>query len=272
MGDVQIPPHESVDTPASRVGPGFAWWDRSAARTPMPWRAGPGGGFTTGRPWLRLGPDADARNVATQSRDPRSVLETYRRILRARREHRVLQDGAFSLTRTGDANVLGYRRHGPSGEALILVSFGPARASAIVPRPVHGGHWRSVVGTHLDPPGIIVGRPVELRPFKGSSRCGMSVLGRRDGPCYTPGLTARTERSSARDGPERARDGASRAGTTARTSLASRAAAPDSAPRGCPEPGGAMSDRARRRTSRWYHDPFVRWTSGSFRFREVPTR
>src|SRR5258705_1352407 len=26
----------------------------------------------------------------------------------------------------------------------------------------------------------------------------------------------------------------------------------------------AMSASARPRTSRWYHDPFVRWTSGSF--------
>ena len=33
--------------------------------------------------------------------------------------------------------------------------------------------------------------------------------------CYTPGLTARTERSSAGTAPERARDGASRAGPTA---------------------------------------------------------
>ena len=176
LGDVPVPPHESVDTPASRVGPGFAWWDRSAARTPMPWRPGPGGGFTTGRPWLRLGPDADARNVATQSRDPGSVLETYRRILGARREHRILQDGAFSLTRTGDANVLGYRRHGPTGEALILVAFGPAGASAIVPRPINGGHWRPVVGTHLDPPGIVAGRSVELRPFEG-----LIAVAERDG-------------------------------------------------------------------------------------------
>jgi len=33
--------------------------------------------------------------------------------------------------------------------------------------------------------------------------------------CYTPGLTATTERSSDERAPERARDGASRAGRTA---------------------------------------------------------
>ena len=36
-----------------------------------------------------------------------------------------------------------------------------------------------------------------------------------NGPCYTPALTATTERSSAGTAPERARDGASRAGPPA---------------------------------------------------------
>ena len=36
----------------------------------MPWTAGPGAGFTTGRPWLRLGADAATRNVEAQAADP----------------------------------------------------------------------------------------------------------------------------------------------------------------------------------------------------------
>jgi alpha-glucosidase len=168
LGDVRVPPEESIDAPASRAAPGFDWWDRSAARTPMPWGPGPGAGFTTGTPWLRLGPDADVRNVASESGDPGSVLAAYRRILAARRSLRTLQDGAISLARTGDPNVLGYRRHGPSGEVLVLVAFGPGPSSARVPRPTHGGRWRPVVGTHLDPPGMLPGaRTVELRPYEG---------------------------------------------------------------------------------------------------------
>ena len=71
MGDVAIPPEESVDPPARRASPDFPWWDRSQARTPMPWTGGPGAGFTTGRPWQRIAPDAVTRNVAAQLADPR---------------------------------------------------------------------------------------------------------------------------------------------------------------------------------------------------------
>jgi alpha-glucosidase len=167
MGDVPIPTEESIDAPAARVGPGFSWWDRSAARTPMPWRPGLGAGFTSGTPWLRIGPDADLRNVTAQSREPASVLGTYQRILATRRALAPLQDGAISLTRTGDPTVLGYRRHGPDGEALVLVSFGPEAGAARVPRPRRGKSWRPIVGTHLDLPGPFAGgSTVRLRPYE----------------------------------------------------------------------------------------------------------
>jgi alpha-glucosidase len=168
LGDVAIPPEESIDAPSTRAGPDFQWWDRSAARTPMPWEPTPGGGFTAGSPWLRLGPDAGVRNVRTESGDPGSVLETYRRILGARRSIRPLQDGALTLTRTGDPTILGFRRHGPGGEALILVSFGPGAGIAHVMRPIRGNRWRPVVGTHLDlPEAFDKTSTLRLRAYEG---------------------------------------------------------------------------------------------------------
>ena len=66
MGDVAVPAAESVDPAARHVSADFHWWDRSQSRTPMPWTAGHGAGFTTGRPWLRLGPDA----ASAERREP----------------------------------------------------------------------------------------------------------------------------------------------------------------------------------------------------------
>ena len=74
--------------------------------------------------------------------------------------------------------------------------------------------------------------------------------------CYTPALTATTERSRSGTTPERARDGASRAGTTdpkvAREPCGWRPIArrEDAGTR-----PAAMSGGPRCRTSRWYHDP-----------------
>ncbi|HZC33806.1 MAG TPA: alpha-amylase family glycosyl hydrolase, partial [Candidatus Bathyarchaeia archaeon] len=167
-GDVAVPPDESIDEPARHVTPDFPWWDRSQARTPMPWSGEPGAGFSTGRPWLRFAPDVATRNVAAESADPDSVLSCYRRMLSVRRRYRSLQDGEIALLRSiGDPTVLGYRRTGDGPEALVLIAFGPGSAVVSVPEPERGRVWRPVVGTHLDlPDALRPGTRVTLRPFE----------------------------------------------------------------------------------------------------------
>jgi alpha-glucosidase len=169
LGDVPIAPNESIDSVASNIGPDFPWWDRSPARTPMPWRSGPGAGFTTGQPWLRLGSDADRRNVQAQTGDPMSVLGTYRRLLAARRSSRSLQEGSIALLRTGDPTVLGYRRvHPGSPEVMVLVAFGPGEGHVTIPRSVGTRTWRPIVGTHPDVPDLLApGSELRLRPYEG---------------------------------------------------------------------------------------------------------
>src|ERR1044072_7814916 len=74
--------------------------------------------------------------------------------------------------------------------------------------------------------------------------------------CYTPRLTAPTERSRSGTATERARDGASRAGPSGRTSLASRARGARYRAQRQPRTGARDVRPAQGlRTSRWYHDP-----------------
>ncbi|MEJ7748243.1 MAG: alpha-amylase family glycosyl hydrolase [Candidatus Limnocylindrales bacterium] len=167
LDDVAIPPDESIDPPAARAGPDFPWWDRSQCRTPMPWTSGPGAGFTTGRPWLRLGPDHEKRNVAVQATQPDSVLACYRRLLRARRELASLQDGALSLVVSDDPGVLAFRRLGSGPEVLVVVAFGAGGARVPIEPPGQGGTWRVVVGSRADVPVMPnPGEPLVLRPYE----------------------------------------------------------------------------------------------------------
>jgi alpha-glucosidase len=168
MGDVRIPPDESIDPPASRFGPDFEWWDRSQSRTPLPWSDGRGAGFTTGRPWLRLAPDVTTRNVVAQRVDPDSVLACYRRLILARREQPSLRDGTMQLVSVGEPGVLAYRRHGSGPEVLVVVAFGRGDTTIRVPAPRDGGQWRPVVGTHRDLPGRLASRSAHaLRAHEG---------------------------------------------------------------------------------------------------------
>jgi alpha-glucosidase len=149
MVDVDIPRDEIVDPPALLAGPDFPWYDRSRCRTPMQWDGGPNAGFTTGRPWLRLAPDAATRNVANQATDPDSVLAAYRRLLSFRRTSPALQRGAMRRLDSGDPDVLGWTRGSADETILILVSFvGEERAIDV--GALADGRWAARVGTHRD--------------------------------------------------------------------------------------------------------------------------
>ena len=73
--DVEVPWAEIIDPPAKRGGrlvrALVPWWNRDAARSPMPWGGGgPNGGFSTGRPWIRMADDIDRRTVGAPGRRP----------------------------------------------------------------------------------------------------------------------------------------------------------------------------------------------------------
>ncbi len=151
MIDVAIPPDEIVDPPARLASPEFPWWNRDQCRTPMAWTGERGAGFTTGSPWIRIGDDAAVRNVAKEAADPRSVLDCYRRLLRARRMRRALRAGAFEWLALDAPDVLGWIRGQGPDAVIVLVNFSvdERRVSWTAPGGTSG--WRPLVGSNPDP-------------------------------------------------------------------------------------------------------------------------
>ena len=71
---------------------------RDGCRTPMPWDAAkPNLGFSSGAPWLPLGPMHGRLAVATQEYDPHSTLAFARAALGFRRAHVSLREGDLVL-------------------------------------------------------------------------------------------------------------------------------------------------------------------------------
>jgi alpha-glucosidase len=110
---------EDAEVPADRVvDPG----GRDPCRAPIPWTPEPGHGWVAD-PWLPFPPDAGTRNVATQRRDPHSIANLYRRLLRTRRADPALHSGVLEL-RDAPAGVLAYERIGPARRRQVLANFG----------------------------------------------------------------------------------------------------------------------------------------------------
>ena len=152
LRDVAVPFEEIIDPPARRVEEGWVWWNRDGCRSPMPWNGEPGHGFTTGRPWIRFGNDADTLNVAAQNTDPDSVLATYRRLIALRQGRSSLRRGSLRRLDLGDDDVLGYVREA-DGEATLVVADFATRATTVDVGPAGEGPWRPIGGSHPDPSG-----------------------------------------------------------------------------------------------------------------------
>ncbi len=139
---------------------------RDGCRTPMPWDdAAPSLGFSSGTPWLPMGPEHGALAASRQERDEHSTLHFLRRFLRARRESRALRCGDIRFTQASDP-ILSFLREA-DGETVLAVfnmsaspsEWADARLAAAVPLGIGSGESRLEAGRlSLGPYGSWLGR------------------------------------------------------------------------------------------------------------------
>jgi glycosidase len=130
MRNVPIPEDRLQDPLAFRLHPKLS---RDPSRTPLPWEPGPGAGFTSGAPWLPIGPDAEVRNVAVQRDDPTSLLHLYRAALALRRRTPSLHAGRYAALRA-PKTVFAFERALGRQRAVVALNFGDAPASVSLGR------------------------------------------------------------------------------------------------------------------------------------------
>jgi alpha-glucosidase len=97
---------------------------RDGERTPMQWTPGPQAGFSSNpQTWLPVGADHDIVNVQSESTDPHSLLNWYKRLIALRRSNQALRDGNFTLLDTSNPDVLSFVRQSRESHAATVVSL-----------------------------------------------------------------------------------------------------------------------------------------------------
>jgi alpha-glucosidase len=149
---------EDVRDPIGRMG-----WPkekgRDGERTPMQWNNDVDAGFSAAKStWLPIGADYKTVNVAVERREPDSILNYYRALIRLRKENPQLRDGDFIPVDDKNNSVLSYLRKTNDGKAvLVALNFTPAPQSVAFNFEgyvVHGKHLKTVLASF--PTGQIV--------------------------------------------------------------------------------------------------------------------
>ena len=121
---------KDVKDPIGRRG----WPDekgRDGERTPMQWDNTPNAGFTKGIPWLPIPVSYRTHNVATEQKDPYSILVFYEHLLKLRHTNQALLDGDYIALDEDDPNVLSYLRRYKDQAVLVVLNMSaePQKAS-----------------------------------------------------------------------------------------------------------------------------------------------
>jgi Alpha amylase, catalytic domain. len=108
-------------------------FSRDNARTPMQWDDSDNGGFTTGKPWIKVNPNYTKINVAKQINDKDSILNYYRRLIKLRKENEIIIYGDFELILPDDKNIFSYTRKLNDEMLLVICNFTSNNAEFSLP-------------------------------------------------------------------------------------------------------------------------------------------
>lgn len=96
---------------------------RDNARTPMQWSDMVNGGFTTGKPWLKMNPNHTDVNAADNLTDENSVFHHYRKLIALRKEKEVIVYGDFEMLMPAHDKIFAFTRKDTNEELLVINNF-----------------------------------------------------------------------------------------------------------------------------------------------------
>mgnify|MGYP004605426873 FL=1 len=96
---------------------------RENARTPMQWSGAKYAGFSDEKPWFELNPNYKKINVEEQEKDPDSILNYYRRLIKLRKENEIFIYGDYKEHNKLSGSLYVYERNYEGRRAIIICSF-----------------------------------------------------------------------------------------------------------------------------------------------------
>jgi alpha-glucosidase len=114
---------EDVKDPAGKTGGWPQNKGRDGERTPMQWNDSPNAGFTLGTPWLPVPASYKTHNVATETRDPNSILEFYRHLLTLRHQDPALREGDYVDLNAKNDGVIAFLRRFHDEAVLVVLNM-----------------------------------------------------------------------------------------------------------------------------------------------------
>ena len=123
--EIGMPTTEPTTKAQVRDPIGISGWPaekgRDGERTPMQWNSSTAAGFSTNaRTWLPVASDYKQVNVETESQEPDSMLNWYKRLIALRRTNPALHSGSMKMLDTENPSVVAWTRSAPNSKSVVV--------------------------------------------------------------------------------------------------------------------------------------------------------
>lgn len=137
---------------------------RDNARTPMQWTGEKYAGFSDNTPWIKLNPNKDTINVASQEESKDSVLNFYRQVVAFRKNNIIVQDGAYIEYQKDNKDLYIYERRYDESSLFVICNFKGKNVKFRVPEALYYENSAKVLSNYEDSPMLL--NDCTLRPYE----------------------------------------------------------------------------------------------------------
>lgn len=96
---------------------------RDPERSPMQWSKHPYGGFSKVEPWLPVAADYKTVNVESESAEPSSMLNLYRKLIHYRQKSSALIQGTYQSMDLENEDIFAFVRDSKKEKVVVLLNF-----------------------------------------------------------------------------------------------------------------------------------------------------
>ena len=139
---------------------------RDNARTPVQWSGEKYAGFSIAEPWYLVNSNYKEINVEAEEKDPNSVLNFYKKIIKVRSENKETAIyGEFKMMYNSDNHILAYKKIAEKDELFVVVNLSKKTLSdRKVDKEIQKGKYELILANMESIKGSI--KPYEARVYK----------------------------------------------------------------------------------------------------------
>ena len=139
---------------------------RDNARTPVQWSGEKYAGFSTVEPWYLVNSNYKEINVEAEEKDPNSVLNFYKKVIKVRNENKETAIyGEFKTMYNSDNHILAYKKITEKDELFVVVNLSKKTLSdRKVDKEIQKGKYKLILANMESTKGSI--KPYEARVYK----------------------------------------------------------------------------------------------------------